>query len=185
MTPTQWSYIVVLVLITVAAAVLDVRTRRIPNWFTVPVFAAGLLFHIVTAGLAGLGTAAAGFATGFGILLLLYLMGGGGGGDVKLMGALGTWLGATSTLFVFVLSAVFAVAFTVVVVIAGVWKHGYQSIKRRYRPRTEASSGRRKGKGGGRETARQRVGRRIMPYALPVAFSTWTILIWRVVSQSV
>ena len=186
MSTIQWSYIVVLVVITLVAAVLDIRTRRIPNWFTVPVFAAGLLFHIATGGLSGFGTAMAGFATGFGILLVMYLTGGGGGGDVKLMGALGAWLGATSTLFVFLLSAVFAIAFTVIVLLAGVWTHGYQYIRRRYRRRSAAdvaSTGKRKRP---IKTATElRVRRRILPYALPVAFSTWAVLVWRIFSEGV
>jgi len=82
-------FVLVVGAFTAVAAVSDLRTRRLPNWLTVPAFAAGLLAHTVVNGFAGLGFALLGFATGFGLLLVLWLIGGGGGGDVKLMGALG------------------------------------------------------------------------------------------------
>ncbi|MBL0715190.1 MAG: prepilin peptidase [Desulfosarcina sp.] len=46
-----------------------------------------------------------GLFTGSGLLLVFFLMGGMGGGDVKLMAALGAWLGPVATLNLFVLTA--------------------------------------------------------------------------------
>ena len=106
---------VVVLLVLAVAVTIDVRTRRIPNWLTVPTFAAGLLYHIIVGGWSGLLLSLGGFATGFGILLLLWLIGGGGGGDVKLMGAIGAWLGAPMVLIIFIGSAAFAVACTIAV----------------------------------------------------------------------
>ncbi len=84
---------------TLVAAVWDLRTKRLPNWITVPAFVAGVIFHVVlgavtqTPWLSGAGhgllSALAGFATGFLPLMVLWLTGGGGAGDVKLMGAVG------------------------------------------------------------------------------------------------
>ena len=90
----------------VAAAVVDVRQRKIPNWISVPLLVSGLAFRGLTGGWPGLGDAVAGFAVGFGILLGMWLLGGGGGGDVKFMAAVGAWLGWYHLLFVFVLSAI-------------------------------------------------------------------------------
>ncbi|MFO1040400.1 MAG: A24 family peptidase [Planctomycetaceae bacterium] len=84
------------------AMVTDVRTRKIPNWLTVSGFLSGLMFHSFVQGLPGFQFSLLGFATGFGLLLILWIIGGGGGGDVKLMGAVGAWLGPTLTLIVFI-----------------------------------------------------------------------------------
>lgn len=93
------------------ALVTDVRTLKIPNWLTVSAFAAGLVFHAATQeGWNRLTFALGGFAVGFGIMLLLWLIGGSGAGDVKLMGALGAWIGAKPTLIVFLFTGVLALA---------------------------------------------------------------------------
>ena len=103
MESTITAFCLAVVTLTLVAAVVDWRTRRLPNWLTVPAFLAALLFH-ATLG-KGILFALAGFGVGFGILLLLMMVGGGGGGDVKLMGAVGAWLGAKLILYVFVISA--------------------------------------------------------------------------------
>jgi prepilin peptidase CpaA len=77
----------------------------------------GLLFHGITGGRAALGDSALGLLFGFAILLLFYAMGGMGSGDVKLMAAIGAWLGMKLTFYVFIASAlaggVYAVALLV------------------------------------------------------------------------
>ena len=79
------------------AAVIDMRTRRIPNALTASLAGAGLV--LAAAGLGRVGIAAA-LAGGFaGVLLMLpgHVFGATGGGDVKLLGALGTLLGPGDT----------------------------------------------------------------------------------------
>ena len=83
-----------MMIFTPVALLIDVKTKKIPNKLTVPVFAVGLLFQIAVG--FGLLFALGGFAVGFGLMLVLWLIGGSGGGDVKFMGALGVWLGAGS-----------------------------------------------------------------------------------------
>lgn len=91
------------------ALVTDLRTLKIPNWLTVSAFVAGLAFHAITQdGWNRLTFALGGFAVGFGVMLVLWLIGGSGAGDVKLMGALGAWIGATSWLMVFLFTGVLA-----------------------------------------------------------------------------
>ena len=63
---------------TVATAVSDLRSRRIPNAMTVPMFVLGLIYQAVFHQWAGLADAGWAFAMGFGILLVLWLVGGGG-----------------------------------------------------------------------------------------------------------
>ena len=86
----QWGVVIGASLV---AALLDVRSRRIPNWLTVLVFGGGLVFQGVLCGVSGV---LEGF--GAGLLLsipyvLLFLLAGGGGGDAKLMAGVGVWLG--------------------------------------------------------------------------------------------
>jgi prepilin peptidase CpaA len=180
----QWIAVVIIVCITLAAAFLDMRTRRLPNWFTVPVCIGGLLFHVITSGTTGLVTALGGFATGFGILLVLWLIGGGGGGDVKLMGALGAWLGATATVAVVVISAALAAFFSIAVILAGVAKHGYTYVQRRHVVKAENRVTKKSKATAEEELAERKTRRRLVPCALPVAFSTWMVLVWLVVSQT-
>ena len=76
----------------VSAAVCDLRSRRIPDWLTLPALAMGLALS-VTAGVSSLVGAllAAGLCGG---ALALFALGGGlGWGDVKLMAAVGALLG--------------------------------------------------------------------------------------------
>lgn len=160
------------------AAVSDLRTRRLPNWLTVPAFAAAVLAHTVVNGLGGLGFAMAGFATGFSILLVLWLIGGGGGGDVKLMGALGAWLGTSLIVTVFLASTVLTVMASLAILLGGMLSHGYGYVHRRYiaagSTGRSITSKRSAADDQARRDARRK--RRLMPYAVPVAVGTWAVL---------
>ena len=83
--------IAVLVVLLVAAAVIDYRTMRIPNWLTVGGMVAGLVLGTVMAlrPLDGLLAALGGAGTGLVILLPLYALRVMGAGDVKLMAMVG------------------------------------------------------------------------------------------------
>jgi prepilin peptidase CpaA len=93
MLPLQWS---VAIGVSLVAAVIDVRSRRIPNRLTGPLALAGLLWATCVSGLAGLGDAALGCLLLSFPFVVLFLFAGGGAGDAKLMGALGTWLGVVN-----------------------------------------------------------------------------------------
>jgi prepilin peptidase CpaA len=79
------------------ACAFDLRTRRIPNWLTFGAAGAALVFHCVTGGVSGVVQGVGGWATGAALLLPPYALGGMGAGDVKLVGALGAWLGPGDT----------------------------------------------------------------------------------------
>jgi len=81
-----------------AAVIVDVRTRRIPNLLCLATLIGGFCVQAVGAGLDGLQSGAAGLLTGLAVLLPLYLSGGMGAGDVKLMAAVGVFLGAPAAL---------------------------------------------------------------------------------------
>jgi len=72
---------------------MDWRSRRIPNWLTVPSFLIGVAANVIANGSAGLKTSLLG--AGFGLLVLLpfVLLRSLGAGDWKLAGALGAFVG--------------------------------------------------------------------------------------------
>lgn len=76
-----------------AAVWFDLREHRIPNLLTVGGFVVALALRATEAGLAGLGSGLAGAGIAFGLALPFFLMGGLGGGDVKLLAAVGAFLG--------------------------------------------------------------------------------------------
>ncbi|WP_417847490.1 A24 family peptidase [Thalassoglobus sp.] len=86
------------------AALWDFRENRIPNWLTLSAIPVGIAWNTWMGGFAGFQMSLAGFAVGFGILFILFATGGGGGGDVKLMGALGAWVGVQTIITVFLLA---------------------------------------------------------------------------------
>jgi prepilin peptidase CpaA len=90
-----------IVTLTVAciACVTDLRTRRIPNVLTFGAAAAGLVYQVATGGLEGLGAGVLGWLVAFVLFLLPFALGGLGGGDIKLMAALGAWLGPADALW--------------------------------------------------------------------------------------
>ena len=71
----------------------DLRTRRIPQVLTLGGATAGFAFHFASGGWSGAALSAAGWALGIAIFLAPFALGGLGAGDVKLLGALGAWLG--------------------------------------------------------------------------------------------
>jgi prepilin peptidase CpaA len=73
--------------------VKDALGRRIPNWLTYSGLIAALLVRIALGGWSELRAGLAGMLIAGGIFFLLFLLGGMGGGDVKLMAAVGAWVG--------------------------------------------------------------------------------------------
>jgi prepilin peptidase CpaA len=115
---------------TSAGAVIDVRTRRVPNMVTLSLAATGLL--VAAAGLGPIGPAAAlaGGAAGLALMLPGYLIGGTGAGDVKLLAAAGTLLGPATTFwaFCFTLIAGSVIALLVAAVRGRLWLTCWRTI---------------------------------------------------------
>jgi prepilin peptidase CpaA len=75
------------------AGVTDWRSRRIPNWLTVPGFLVGVSANVLAGGWAGLRTSLLGAGLGLLVLLPFVFLRSLGAGDWKLAGALGAFVG--------------------------------------------------------------------------------------------
>ena len=84
---------VVALVVAVIACLWDLWTRRIPNLLTFGAALAAALWFLATGGLAAGAWALCGWCVGLLLFLPFYLLGGMGAGDVKLMAAVGAWLG--------------------------------------------------------------------------------------------
>jgi prepilin peptidase CpaA len=90
----------VVILVAGMASVSDLRTARIPNILTFGAAAAALVYLVASHGWSGLAEASGGWAVGVLLFCPFFALGGLGAGDVKLLGALGAWLGPREALWV-------------------------------------------------------------------------------------
>ena len=81
------------VLLSLIAGWTDLRSRRIPNWLTVPGLAVGVALNTFFGGWLGLKASLLGSLVGFGLLLPFWLLRSLGGGDLKFAVALGAYFG--------------------------------------------------------------------------------------------
>jgi prepilin peptidase CpaA len=107
--------------IAAVACATDLRRSRIPNWLTLGAMVAGVAFHGLFAGGTGFGTAALGLVVGLVVFFPFFALGALGAGDVKLMAALGAWVGAAAVINVALFGAL---AGGVLAVVVALW-HGY------------------------------------------------------------
>jgi prepilin peptidase CpaA len=88
------------------SAFYDLRTRRIPNVLTFSAILTGTGLHTAINGFEGFMFSISGMFIGIGLLIIFYLMGGMGAGDVKLMGAVGSYLGPEGVFVAFLCTAI-------------------------------------------------------------------------------
>ena len=105
-------------LVGVAACVTDFRSRRIPNVLTFGASVAAFAFWAYSGGLTGLGFSVAGWLVGCLLFLPWFLLRGMGAGDVKLLAALGAWVGPGTAVWIALYAAVAGGVFAVVVTLA-------------------------------------------------------------------
>jgi prepilin peptidase CpaA len=80
------------------ATASDIRSRRIPNWLVLVGVSTGMAWRTWAEGGAGALDSIEGMATGAALFLPFYVLRVTGAGDVKLMGAVGSFLGPQSML---------------------------------------------------------------------------------------
>ena len=112
-------------------AVSDARSRRIPNWLTFSGLAAALITRLLLGSWAGLKSGIIGMMIASGVFFVIFLMRGMGGGDVKLMAAVGAWVGSGQA---------FPILFTAAVAGAGLAIFYLVFEKRRQRSARDSSS---------------------------------------------
>ena len=161
-------FLVAVGLFVALAALTDLRMHRIPNYLTVPAALSGLIYHTLAPTGWGLWVSLAGFGVGF-ALLLPWLVGGGSMGDVKLLAALGAWLGPQCLLIAFAVSAFVAAGMALIALLL--------SPKKQKAPAATALH-LRIPRPGGRSGRKRRP--RALPFAVPVAISTYAVLTWLV-----
>jgi len=88
------------VAVALVACVFDLRRRRIPNVLTFGAALAAFIVSALTGGPAAVGASAGGWIVAAAVWLPFYLLGGMGAGDVKLMAAIGAWLGPAAAIHV-------------------------------------------------------------------------------------
>ena len=90
----------------VAATVVDIRHRRVPNVLTMGLASAGLVLAMTGFGSVTIGAALGGLAAGLALLLPAHVFGATGAGDVKLLAAFGALLGPAVVFDAFVRAAI-------------------------------------------------------------------------------
>ena len=115
----QWG---VVIGASLAAALWDLRTRRIPNALTAPLFLSGIAWHVWLGGMGGAVDSALGCFLAALPFLILFLYVGGEAGDAKMMGAVGAWLGLAQGL----------VALVAVVFAGALLGLGYAVVRKRF-----------------------------------------------------
>lgn len=110
MTASQTIFLPLLAMLAMGAFT-DLRERRIPNWLNAAILAAGLTRALVHPGGPGFGWALLGATLGFGLMLVPFALGALRGGDVKLMTALGAWLGPAGIFAVFIIEKIYGLVF--------------------------------------------------------------------------
>ena len=118
--PPPTPHVAVLAVV-LAAAVCDLNTRRIPNALTFGAAVVAIATHSALSGWSGLLLAASGCVVGLALFLPVFLLGGMGAGDVKLLAAIGAWLGPTDAVWTALYGALAGGLMALVVALA----HGY------------------------------------------------------------
>jgi prepilin peptidase CpaA len=93
------------VVVVIVACFTDMKSRRIPNVLTFGAAAGAMGYSLAAGGPAAMGWSFVGWLVGVAMFFPLFALGGIGGGDVKLLAALGAWLGPGPTVWLALFSA--------------------------------------------------------------------------------
>jgi prepilin peptidase CpaA len=185
-----WTFYAVLVALLTVALYTDLHEARVPNALSVAMLALGLLFNVVRGAFQGVGDkglwtlssgnawlgaadgllfSLAGFGVGFGLLFVMWSLRTCAGGDVKLMAALGAWVGPVLFIFVWFTSSALLLVITIGRMLVG----GLSPSAVRARLKSVPVTAKREAK-----LRSGLSGRILMTYAAPVAVTTAALLLW-------
>ena len=184
-------FVVALVCFTLATAYTDTYRWKIPNKLTIPFFGLGLVYQIAFWGFVpwnglmethGILDGLMGFGVGFGLYFVLWMVAGGGAGDVKLMGALGAWLGFKLTFFLIIATLIMVVIDGIAVTIYKAMRMGMKGFKKKHLATGKTDA---RGKASfQKETLAEKQKRRMLPFAIPVAMAVWLVMLTNAAGSS-
>jgi prepilin peptidase CpaA len=155
------------------ASWIDYSQRRVPNWLNATLAAAGLLAQATHFGWQGVGAGLLGMLIGLSVLIVPWLMHGMGAGDVKLMAAIGCWLGPWLTLLSFAAGTIIGGCVAIIMIVStGRTAHALvnmQTIMLKMRSGNTAFS-----EFGGARTFG--VTSQLLPYGVPLTTGTLAVL---------
>ena len=112
------------------ASWIDYAQRRVPNWLNAALRVLGFTVQGYYHGTSGMWAGLGGLAVGFGVLIVPWLMHAMGAGDVKLMAAIGCWLGPWLTLLSFAVGGIIGgVAAIIMIVSTGRAVHAFTNMQ--------------------------------------------------------
>jgi prepilin peptidase CpaA len=111
-------YQVIVIGIVLAAVAWDLSAGRIPNSLTFGAAIVAICVHVYMGGWTAAGMSLAGWAAGVALFFPFFALGGMGAGDVKLLGAIGAWLGPMTVVWVALFSSIAGGVMALVVALA-------------------------------------------------------------------
>ena len=115
--------------VVLVAVVWDIASRRIPNVLTFGAALIAFITHAYVGGWSGLGFALLGWVVGVALFFPVFALGGMGAGDVKLLGAIGAWLGAAAVVWVGLFSGIAGGVLAVIVALfSGYLKQALRNV---------------------------------------------------------
>ena len=114
---TDLVLLIIVALAIIAASVTDIWKFKVYNALTFPLLFLGLLVSTYLGGWQGLESSVLGAGLGFLFLFFLFALGGVGAGDVKLLTAVGAWIGPYLTYQLFVNSGLCAAIYAMILVL--------------------------------------------------------------------
>ncbi len=193
-----WTFCVGLILLICIAAWTDTRKAKIPNRLTVLILALGIVMNAIRAGwlatenkpvvlelgvgalhpesawlgaMYGVLFALAGFVVAFTVMFVIWIFGSCGGGDVKLLAAVGAWVGIGGFLYVWLASALILFVWMAARILTGGMTP--RNIKRTL---AKIDAGRKAHDRG--EAPIVKPGKLRVTFSLPLVIATLCVLLW-------
>ena len=156
------------------AAHLDLKSFRIPNWLTGMMLVCGLLLHGLMPQFLGIYLSMCGLMVGLLCFLPFYLIGGIGAGDIKLMAALGSWLGPQGVVQVFIVASVFIGLASVLKILSTKDASLHEGYFKRFFPDSLTENL--------VETAKKS-SQRLIPVGFLIAVALWLLILWKLICE--